>query len=150
MYQTAADTISDQNRAAAYISVVFYSLLVHTFFCVHTHTHHTQITMEAIKTDSRYRKTSGLGKGKGKMSMRRQRPQGISYIPGYAIRKLARRGGVKRIGHGFVEENCKFSEGLLDKIVRDALLYMEHAKRQTLRPTDIQYSIKRHGFELYI
>jgi histone H4 len=41
-------------------------------------------------------------------------------------------------------------QGFLKEIIRDAVTYCEHAKRHTLTPMDIVYSMKRNGKTLYI
>jgi histone H4 len=37
----------------------------------------------------------------------------------------------------------------LDKIVRDAVLYMEHARRKTVTSMDMVYALKRQGYTLF-
>ncbi|CAG8466276.1 7485_t:CDS:2 [Scutellospora calospora] len=56
---------------------------------------------------------------------------------GLAIRRLARRGGVKRIS------------GLIYEETRDAVTYTEHAKRKTVTSLDVVYALKRQGRTLY-
>ena len=48
-----------------------------------------------------------------------------------AIRRLARRGGGKRISGLFYEETCGVLEVFLEHIIRDAVTYTEHARRET-------------------
>lgn len=65
------------------------------------------------------------------------------------IRRLARRAGVKRIGgqiYDLVHENLQKA---LDNVFRDAFAYAEHAKRQTIIPSDIVAALKRQGNILY-
>lgn len=88
-----------------------------------------------------------------------------------AIRRLARRGGVKRISGLIYEEtrgvlkiflesvftflplfsyysNPILTPPLLD-IIRDSVTYTEHAKRKTVTSLDVVYALKRAGKTLY-
>ena len=49
-----------------------------------------------------------------------------------AIRRLARRGGVKRVSQLIYDDARKSMKSFLDKIVRNAVIYAEHAKRKTV------------------
>lgn len=66
-----------------------------------------------------------------------------------AIRRLARRGGVKRISKPIYEEARKELRIFLETTLRDATTYCEHAKRSTIKPLDIIYALKRKGRDLY-
>ena len=82
--------------------------------------------------------------GKGK--------SGKSYGAGItkpAIRRLARRGGVKRISHNIYEETRNVLRGFLENVVRDAVVYTEHARRKTVTAMDVVYALKRQGRSLY-
>uniref|UniRef100_A0A9J8C713 Histone H4 n=1 Tax=Cyprinus carpio carpio TaxID=630221 RepID=A0A9J8C713_CYPCA len=48
-----------------------------------------------------------------------------------AIRRLARRGGVKRISGLIYEETRGVLKVFLENVIRDAVTYTEHAKRKT-------------------
>jgi len=61
-----------------------------------------------------------------------------------AIRRLARRGGVKRINGEIYEETRGVLKAFLEKILRDAVTYAEHARRKTVSATDVVYALKRH------
>lgn len=83
-----------------------------------------------------------------------------------AIRRLARRGGVKRIS-GLIYEETRgvlkiFLENvrclpfsirrrpyLLPQVIRDSVTYTEHAKRKTVTALDVVYALKRSGRTLY-
>ena len=62
-----------------------------------------------------------------------------------AIRRLARRGGVKRISGLIYQEIRIVLRGFLTKIVQDAIHYTEHGKRKTVTALDVVYALKRHG-----
>jgi histone H4 len=49
-----------------------------------------------------------------------------------AIRRLARRGGVKRISGLIYEETRGVLKVFLENVIRDAVTYTEHAKRKTV------------------
>jgi histone H4 len=83
-----------------------------------------------------------------------------------AIRRLARRGGVKRIS-GLIYEETRgvlkiFLENvgalnfwsfapsdLSSQVIRDSVTYTEHAKRKTVTALDVVYALKRSGRTLY-
>ena len=76
----------------------------------------------------------GLGKGGAKRHRKVLRDniqaQGITKP---AIRRLARRGGVKRIsGLIIYEETRGVLKVFLENVIRDAVTYTEHAKRKTV------------------
>src|SRR3954462_7333467 len=109
------------------------------------------------------------GKGLGKGGAKRHRKilrDNIQGITKPAIRRLARRGGVKRISgliyeetRGvlkiFLENVCSFlivssDEVLtLKQVIRDSVTYTEHAKRKTVTALDVVYALKRQGRTLY-
>ena len=66
-----------------------------------------------------------------------------------AIRRLARRGGVKRISDVIYRETPCVLEDFLQKVIRDAVTYTEHAKRKTVTAMDVVYALKRQGRTLY-
>ena len=92
------------------------------------------------------------GKGLGKGGMKRHRKvlrDTISGITKPAIRRLARRGGVKRISGLIYEETRGVLKIFLEDIIRDAVAYTEHAKRKTVTVMDVVYALKRNGRTLY-
>ena len=66
-----------------------------------------------------------------------------------AIRRLARRGGVKRISDDTYETAQSAQRIFLELIIRDAVLYTEHARRKTVTTWDIIASLKRQGKTLF-
>nr|XP_043903097.1 uncharacterized protein LOC122782698 [Solea senegalensis] len=62
-----------------------------------------------------------------------------------AIRRLARRGGVKRISGLIYEETRGVLKVFLENVIRDAVTYTEHAKRKTVTAMDVVYALKRQG-----
>lgn len=105
--------------------------------------------------------------------MQKQLRDNIQGITKPAIRRLARRGGVKRIS-GLIYEETRgvlkiFLESesssplpvlessrcltqmfdLFTDIIRDSVTYTEHAKRKTVTSLDVVYALKRAGKTLY-
>ncbi|KAG5182893.1 histone H4, partial [Tribonema minus] len=66
-----------------------------------------------------------------------------------AIRRLCRRGGVKRISKLVYEETRGVLKVFLEGIVRDAVTYTEHARRKTVTSLDVVLALKRRGRPLY-
>ncbi|KAJ8311844.1 hypothetical protein KUTeg_010606 [Tegillarca granosa] len=60
-----------------------------------------------------------------------------------AIRRLARRGGVKRISGLIYEETRGVLKVFLENVIRDAVTYTEHAKRKTVTAMDHDYNVTR-------
>ncbi|KAK5901757.1 hypothetical protein CesoFtcFv8_007085 [Champsocephalus esox] len=95
---------------------------------------------------------SGRGKelGKGKRTFHRQvHRDHIQGITKPAIRRLARRGGVKRISGLIYEMTREVLKVFLENVIRDAIIYTEHAKRKTMTAFDVVYALKRQGRTLY-
>lgn len=105
------------------------------------------------------KKMVGMGKGskgllRGKLGIsgaKRHRVRGdaISGITRPAIRRLARRGGVKRMSSLVYDEVRVSLRSFLNKVVFDAHLYALHAHRVTICPMDVVYALKRNGRTLY-
>jgi histone H4 len=105
------------------------------------------------------------GKGLGKGGAKRHRKilrDNIQGITKPAIRRLARRGGVKRISASMLilltlrrsfsdtysviyEETRGVLKTFLEGVIRDAVTYTEHAKRKTVTSLDVVYALKRQG-----
>jgi len=65
------------------------------------------------------------------------------------IRKLARRGGVKRIAGSIYDEVRTVLKSFLERVVAGAVAYTEYAKRKTVTAGDVVYSLKKQGRTLY-
>ena len=98
---------------------------------------------------------SGRGKGKkglGKGGFKRHKKVLKATVQGItknAIRRLARRGGVKRISGLIYEETRGVLKVFLENVLRDAVTYTEHANRKTVTALDVVYALKRQGRTLY-
>ncbi|GAC93484.1 histone H4 [Pseudozyma hubeiensis SY62] len=92
------------------------------------------------------------GKGLGKGGAKRHRKilrDNIQGITKPAIRRLARRGGVKRISGLIYDETRGVLKLFLESVIRDSVTYTEHAKRKTVTSLDVVYALKRQGRTLY-
>jgi len=92
------------------------------------------------------------GKGLGQGGAKRHRKvfrDNIQGITKPAIRRLARRGGVKRISGLIYEETRAAVKKMLEDVIRDAVTYTEHGRRKTVTAVDVVYSLKRQGRTLY-
>lgn len=66
-----------------------------------------------------------------------------------SIRRLARRGGVKRIGGMMYGETRMALEEFLRDVISKAAVYTEHAKRKTVTAMDVVYALKLRGQRIY-
>ena len=108
----------------------------------------SSIVREDIKMTGRGKGGKGLGKG-GAKRHRKVLRDNIQGITKPAIRRLARRGGVKRISGLIYEETRGVLKVFLENVIRDAVTYTEHAKRKTVTAMDVVYALKRQGRTLY-
>ncbi|KAM4749457.1 uncharacterized protein WCC33_006926 [Rhinophrynus dorsalis] len=105
-------------------------------------------TKAVTKMSGRGKGGKGLGKG-GAKRHRKVLRDNIQGITKPAIRRLARRGGVKRISGLIYEETRGVLKVFLENVIRDAVTYTEHAKRKTVTAMDVVYALKRQGRTLY-
>merc|ERR1712078_266088 len=123
--------------------------------CTHTHPLLNIYSYIQNKNQKKNNKMSGRGKGGkglGKGGAKRHRKvlrDNIQGITKPAIRRLARRGGVKRISGLIYEETRGVLKVFLENVIRDAVTYTEHAKRKTVTAMDVVYALKRQGRTLY-
>ncbi|XP_061974677.1 uncharacterized protein LOC133696497 [Populus nigra] len=101
-----------------------------------------------INMSGRGKGGKGLGKG-GAKRHRKVLRDNIQGITKPAIRRLARRGGVKRISGLIYEETRGVLKIFLENVIRDAVTYTEHARRKTVTAMDVVYALKRQGRTLY-
>lgn len=97
-------------------------------------------------------KGGAVGVGKGKGGAKRHKgvtKDAIEGITKPAIRRLARRGGVKRISGLVYDETRNVFMNFLKSVISDAITYTEHARRKTVTTLDVVYALKRTGKVLY-
>lgn len=87
--------------------------------------------------------------GKGAKRHRKLGKEPIQGVTKPAIRRLARRGGVKRISGLMYEEIRGITKVYLENVLKDAIAYTEHARRKTITAMDIVYALKRQGKSIY-
>jgi Histones H3 and H4 len=90
----------------------------------------------------------GLGRG-GAVRHRRVLRDNIQGITKPAIRRLARRGGVKRISGHIYEETRGVTKVFLEDVIRNAVTYTKHRKAKTVAARDVVFALKRQGRMLY-
>lgn len=66
-----------------------------------------------------------------------------------AIRRLARRGGVKRISAMVYEETRVALKAYLEGVLRDVVTYVDYRRGKTVTLEDVLHSLKRRGRTLY-
>ena len=93
--------------------------------------------------------TSNYTGDKGAKRHRKTLRDNLKGVTNPAIRRLARRGGVKRISKLIYEEARTILKDHLATIVKDAIVYMEHGRRKTVNVKDVCYSLNRNGKKLY-
>jgi histone H4 len=93
------------------------------------------------------------GKGLGKKAYTKRHRvvlrDNMNGITKPAIRRLARRGGVKRISGLVYDETREVLREFLKNVLHDTITYTEHAKRSTVSAIDVVYALKRQGRTLY-
>ncbi|RPA77085.1 hypothetical protein BJ508DRAFT_213130, partial [Ascobolus immersus RN42] len=65
------------------------------------------------------------------------------------FRRLARRGGVKRISATIYDDIRLTMKAYLEKILQDCVTYLEYQKRTTVTVTDVIFALKRIGRPIY-
>jgi len=114
----------------------------------------TQIVLRILNNMAGQGKGGKGVAGKGKVGTKRTATKrharaSIEGITKPAIRRLARRGGVKRISSFIYDDSRQVLKGFLEGIVRDAVTYTEHARRKTVTAMDVVYALKRQGRTIY-
>ncbi|KAL6836485.1 histone H4 [Trichoderma sp. SZMC 28015] len=90
-------------------------------------------------------KTIGIGVKRHRKILR----DSIHGITKPAIRRLARRGGVKRISATVYDETRLAMKAFLESVLHDAVAYVEYRRAKTVTLEDILHSLKRRGRTLY-
>ncbi|KAF7683476.1 Histone H4 [Astathelohania contejeani] len=90
----------------------------------------------------------GKGLGKGAAKRHRRAPSLGAWIGKPAIRRLARRGGVKRLSALCYAEINAIAKQFLNGIVRHSIVFADHANRKTIVSSDVLYAIKYSGKKL--
>ncbi|KAI1095748.1 histone-fold-containing protein [Rostrohypoxylon terebratum] len=91
----------------------------------------------------------GLG---GKGGIKRHRKilrDNIQGITKPAIRRLARRGGVKRISAQIYDEVRVALRARLENIIKDCVIYTEYRQAKTVTINDVLHALRRIGRPIY-
>lgn len=94
-------------------------------------------------------KKSGAAKGDASKRQKKASTDNIRGITKGSIRRMARRGGVKRISSLLYKEVRDVLKGFVEDVVRDATAYTEHAKRRTVTALDVVHALRKRGRMLY-
>ena len=94
-------------------------------------------------------KKSGEAKGAGTKRLKKVLKDNVKGITRGSIRRLARRGGVKRISGELYDEVRDVLKTFVDGVVRDAVAYTEHAKRRTVSAVDVVNALRKRGKLIY-
>ncbi|KAK7418530.1 Histone H4 [Neonectria punicea] len=106
---------------------------------------------EAAKKKGMARPVAGktiLG-GAGSKRHRKILRDSVMGITKPAIRRLARRGGVKRISAAIYEEARAALKDRLEMILKDCAIYVEYRGAKTVTIHDVIHSLKRIGRPIY-
>ncbi|OCL11287.1 histone-fold-containing protein [Glonium stellatum] len=91
----------------------------------------------------------GLGKGKAFKRHRKVLKDNIQGVTKGDIRRLARRGGVKRISANIYEDVRSALVARLRLLMREITAVVEHCGRKTIVVTDVVFILNRVGTPLY-
>ncbi|GAB4821183.1 hypothetical protein N2152v2_008229 [Parachlorella kessleri] len=91
----------------------------------------------------------GIGRGGLKRHRKMLKDSIHSALSKPAVKRLARRAGVKRISGGVVEEVQSVLRSWLSIVVPRATTYAEHARRMTVTLNDMLLSLKASGITLW-
>ncbi len=94
-------------------------------------------------------KKSGAAKGDASKRQKKALQDNIQGITKGAIRRMARRGGVKRISGLMYKDVRDVVKSFVEGVVRDATAYTEHAKRKTVTALDVVHALRKRGRMLY-
>lgn len=91
-------------------------------------------------------------KGLGKAGTKRHRKalkEPVNGISKAALRKLARRGGVKRIS-GLIYDTTRHAiNEFIEDLAKRTTIYTDYARRKTVTAMDVVYALKQKGNTLY-
>ena len=101
--------------------------------------------MVAIKRKSRTKKRGGIAK----RVTEDENSYFVSGISDGAIKRLARRGGIKRFSAGSFKEVRNIFTQFLDKLVTDSYSYAECQRKKTIMSQHVVYALKQQGRNIY-
>ncbi|KFZ09660.1 hypothetical protein V502_08584 [Pseudogymnoascus sp. VKM F-4520 (FW-2644)] len=93
--------------------------------------------------------SSGGTRGVGARRHRKIVRDSIHGITKGDIKRLARRGGVKRISAMIYDDTRDAMKAHLQLILKDCIIFLEHANRKTVTVGDVLFALKRIGRPIY-
>ncbi|KAK1071909.1 Histone H4 [Friedmanniomyces endolithicus] len=96
-------------------------------------------------------KEKGFGLGRGKTAKRHRKilRDNVRGITKGAIRRMARRGGVKRISGTIYDETRLVLKQFLQRVLKDTCAVVENCGRKTVTTPDVVFALHRMGRTLY-
>ncbi|KAH8678761.1 histone-fold-containing protein [Tricladium varicosporioides] len=94
-------------------------------------------------------RSRGLGRGKTFKRHRKLLRDNIQGITKGDIRRMARRGGVKRISSTIYEEARGAIKAYLERVLHDCVAVLEYSSRKTVTVTDVIFTLRRQGRPIY-
>ena len=101
-------------------------------------------------------KGKGLGKSLGKASYVAKRHQGrskngksIDAISKPALKRLARRAGVKRLNSDVYPWARTLLKEFIESVITPAILHTKSRKQNTVRPRDVLKALQGQGIKMY-
>lgn len=67
-----------------------------------------------------------------------------------AIKRLARKGGIKRLSGNTYAEVRNILDDYLRDVVKDAVIVTQHAKRKTVTSKDVNYALTQNKRPVYM
>jgi histone H4 len=90
-----------------------------------------------------------VGLGKNPLRLAKMGKPAMQGVTKSAIRRLARRGGVRRMSTAVNETVRETLRAFLTQLIQDSIHYAEHARRKTVTAIDVVYAVKKSGRMLY-
>lgn len=91
-----------------------------------------------------------VGKGKNSIKKVTKNHLKLSGLSKSSVKRLARKGGVKRLSKLIYTEVSDALKVFLKPIIRDAISYMDSGDRKTVVAKDIIYALENNGKPIYI
>ena len=88
-------------------------------------------------------------KGKQTKAEKRVQKDNIRGVSKGAIRRMAYRGGVRRISGIMYEETRGILKKFVERIVKDSVTYTEYSNRTTVTVLDVLYALRKRNKHLY-
>lgn len=91
----------------------------------------------------------GMGKGKGALGFKKRYRDNILSVTKPSIRRLARRGGIKRISSMMYDESRFVLKEFLTDVMRATVVHTDHANRRTVTAKDVVRAMSSRGRTIY-